>query len=135
MARCGISIISSIPANKVNQVIADFNLDDPKPKINKKLNSDGTTTVTADYGECDDGSTPRHKKKILLARIRIMNFGAHLLEWVNSQIAKRLVDKSPSLQRLTSVSVWIYAISCCWPRGIFSTSDPLHIRLCSLEHI
>jgi hypothetical protein len=33
-------------------------MDDPKPTVTKKKETDGTWTITFDYGPCPDGTSP-----------------------------------------------------------------------------
>jgi len=55
MPPCGVFTESNVPAAKVDQVIADFQLDSPI-KIDKVDNGDGTFEVTATFPPCADGS-------------------------------------------------------------------------------
>lgn len=54
MPPCGVFTVSKVPAPKVDQVVADFQLDDPI-KIDTVENKDGTFEVTATFPACADG--------------------------------------------------------------------------------
>lgn len=45
----GVFKITDIPDNRVDTVIADYQLDDPPPKIEKTKQPNGLWTVTATY--------------------------------------------------------------------------------------
>ena len=45
----GVFEITDIPADKVDTVIADFNLENPRPQIKKAQQSSGRWTFTATF--------------------------------------------------------------------------------------
>jgi hypothetical protein len=53
---CGVWKITDVPADKVPNVIGDFNLDSPT-KVEKDKQADGTWTVTATFPDCPPGHT------------------------------------------------------------------------------
>lgn len=54
---CGTFVTDNVPADKVGQVIADYDLDGPK-SVTKTKNTNGTFKVTAVFPDCPDGSNP-----------------------------------------------------------------------------
>jgi hypothetical protein len=56
MAPCGVWKETNVPANKVDAVVAGFQLDNPT-KIDKNDNGDATFDVIATFPPCPDGST------------------------------------------------------------------------------
>jgi hypothetical protein len=54
MPPCGVWKLTAVPANKVNQVVAEFQLDEPNT-IEKSENPDGTFDVVATFPPCPDG--------------------------------------------------------------------------------
>jgi hypothetical protein len=55
---CGISVVKGVPDDKVKYTIGVYSMDDPKPTVTKKKETDGTWTMTFDYGPCPDGTSP-----------------------------------------------------------------------------
>ena len=55
MKPCGVWETTRVPAGKLEQVVAGYQLDDPS-KIDKIQNADGTFDVVATFPPCDDGS-------------------------------------------------------------------------------
>src|SRR5437016_1664334 len=56
MAPCGVWKQTSVPADKVDEVVEGFQFDDPT-KIEKVDNKDGTFDVIATFPKCADGKT------------------------------------------------------------------------------
>ena len=56
MPPCGVWKETRVPANKVDDVVAGFQLDNPT-KIDKVDNGDGTFDVIATFPPCSDGSS------------------------------------------------------------------------------
>jgi len=56
MAACGVWKQTSVPTDKVDEVVAGFQLDSPT-KIEKIDNKDGTFDVVATFPPCTDGKT------------------------------------------------------------------------------
>jgi hypothetical protein len=56
MPPCGVWRETKVPADKVDEVIAAFNLEDPNPTIKTIDNHDGTFDVVATFPDCPDGS-------------------------------------------------------------------------------
>ena len=52
---CGTHKILKVPDDKVDQVVADSQLDGPK-SVTKTQETDGTWTVTSVFSPCTDGS-------------------------------------------------------------------------------
>jgi hypothetical protein len=55
MPPCGVWKLTAVPANKVDEVVAEFQLDNPT-KIDKIDNHNGTVDVVATFPPCADGS-------------------------------------------------------------------------------
>lgn len=55
MPPCGVWKRIAVPAANLNEVIAEFNLDNPV-RVEKVQNPDGTYDVTATFPPCPDGS-------------------------------------------------------------------------------
>jgi hypothetical protein len=55
MQPCGVWKTTNIPAAKVDEVVAGYQLDNPT-KIDKTDNHDGTFDVVATFPPCADGS-------------------------------------------------------------------------------
>jgi len=56
MPPCGVWKQTAVPANKVDEVVAGFQLDSPT-KIDKVDNHDGTFDVVATFPPCPVGSS------------------------------------------------------------------------------
>jgi hypothetical protein len=61
MARCGVWIITGVPASQRNTVRAEFNLDGPQ-SVTAVQQTDGTYIITATFAPCPDGSNPTSQK-------------------------------------------------------------------------
>jgi hypothetical protein len=53
---CGVWTIKDVPANQLDNVVGNFNLDAPI-KIEKTQQADGNWTVTATFAPCPPGQT------------------------------------------------------------------------------
>jgi hypothetical protein len=54
MPPCGVWKVTSVPADQVDLVVAQFQLDDPI-RVETKDNHDGTFDVIATFPPCPDG--------------------------------------------------------------------------------
>jgi hypothetical protein len=56
---CGVWTIKDVPANQLDNVVGNFNLDAPI-KVEKTKQADGNWTVTATFAPCPPGTVGEH---------------------------------------------------------------------------